>query len=184
MNAISLLKTEHKAVEQSIRLLKSIVQQIEIAGKIVHPEHLTQLLDFFRTFVDQCHHAKEEAILFPALEAIGISRDGGPIGVMLKEHQQGRDLVASMDAAISRYEGGDAAAAQDFIGLANDYITLLSAHIYKENEVLFKLAIQHLAPDRLKELEDGFEQIERERVGIGEHEAFHALLDKLNCKYQ
>ena len=49
------------------------------------PEHLDQLFEFFGVFVDRCHHGKEEALLFPALEAVGIGNNGGPIGVMLRE---------------------------------------------------------------------------------------------------
>jgi hemerythrin-like domain-containing protein len=36
------------------------------------------MLAFFRTFTDTCHHGKEEGYLFPALEAIGVSRKNGP----------------------------------------------------------------------------------------------------------
>lgn len=183
MNAIDILKKEHEAVEQSIHLLKRIVQQVDIAGKIIHPEHLTQLLDFFRTFVDRCHHAKEETLLFPALEAIGVSREGGPLGLMLKEHDQGRNLVARMDAAVTRYLDGDNAAVSDFVGLANDYIRLLSAHIQKENDVIFQLAMQHLSENRLNELENGFDRIEREEIGDAKHDALHGLLVELKHQY-
>ena len=184
MNAIDILKEEHDAVVQSIRLLKRIVQQIDITGKITRPEHLTQLLKFFRVFVDQCHHTKEESLLFPALEAIGISREGGPIGVMLKEHDRGRELVTRMDAAINRYFGGDGAAVSDFVSCANDYINLLGTHIHKENEVLFQLAIRHLSKDRLEELKNGFERIEEEEIGAEKHGEFHQLLGALTREYE
>mgnify|MGYP000753666721 CR=1 FL=1 len=50
------------------------------------PDHLlTEAVDFFRMFADRCHHAKEENHLFPAMEAKGMPREGGPTGVMLYE---------------------------------------------------------------------------------------------------
>jgi hemerythrin-like domain-containing protein len=35
-------------------------------------------MEFLTVFVDKCHHGKEEEFLFPALEAAGIAREGGP----------------------------------------------------------------------------------------------------------
>ena len=69
-------------------------------------KHVDHLLEFFTVFVDKCHHGKEEELLFPALEQIGVERDKGPIGVMLKEHQQGREYVQKMKAAISQIKDG------------------------------------------------------------------------------
>jgi hemerythrin-like domain-containing protein len=45
---------------------------------------------------------------------VGISREGGPVGVMLKEHQQGRDLVARMKSELAQYLSGDENAAPRF----------------------------------------------------------------------
>jgi hemerythrin-like domain-containing protein len=39
------------------------------------------MLAFFRTFTDTCHHGTEEGYLFPALEAIGVSRRKRPPGL-------------------------------------------------------------------------------------------------------
>src|SRR3546814_12953879 len=57
---------------------------------------VTQFMGFLREFADTCHHGKEEGLLFPAMIAAGLSADGGPISVMLSEHEQGRALVAAM----------------------------------------------------------------------------------------
>jgi hemerythrin-like domain-containing protein len=114
MKPIEDLKMEHAAVKITLRVLDSICEGAKKTGELASPEHLEQLIEFFGTFVDRCHHGKEEELLFPALEAVGVSRDGGPIGVMLKEHQQGRDHVANMKADLVRYREGDRTAASDF----------------------------------------------------------------------
>ena len=46
-----------------------------------------ELIYFLKTFADKCHHGKEEDYLFKELIARGIPNEGGPIGVMLQEHQ-------------------------------------------------------------------------------------------------
>ena len=96
MKPIQDLIMEHEAVNLTLKILDKICSNIEQTGRISNPEHLDQRIEFFIVFVDKCHHGKEEELLFPALEAIGVQRDGGPIGVMLSEHQQGREYVPKM----------------------------------------------------------------------------------------
>ena len=183
MQPIEDLKMEHEAVTITLRILDSICKEIERTGIISSPDHLKQLIEFFRTFVDKCHHGKEEELLFPALEEVGVSRDGGPIGVMLKEHQQGRDLVAKMNASLTQYSEGNRDSVADLIQYARAYIVLLNQHIDKENKVLFPIADRHLSSEKKSVLWEGFETIETQKIGAGKHEAFHRMIEALERIY-
>jgi hemerythrin-like domain-containing protein len=183
MNPIADLLAEHEAVKTTLKILKRISDDVSETGKMSNPEHLAQLLDFFITFVDRCHHSKEEQQLFPALEEVGVSREGGPVGVMLKEHQQGRALVAEMKTALDQSKSGDEVAAQSLIQHANDYIILLEFHIDKENNVLFPMAEKHLPKSKMDELKKGFDRIEEDKIGAGNHEYYHQMLDTLEKEY-
>ena len=183
MKPIEDLKLEHEAVKNTLRILDSICNDAKKTGHIAKPDHLEQLLEFFRTFVDNCHHSKEEELLFPALEEVGVSKERGPIGVMLNEHQQGRDYVAKMNAALVRNSEGDHEAIFDLIQNARAYIDLLNHHIEKENNVLFPLADKHLSDEKQVELGEGFETIETQKSGAGKHDAFHRMLESLESIY-
>lgn len=183
MKPIEDLKMEHEAVKITLRVLDSICNEAEKSGEFTNSDHLEQLIEFFTTFVDRCHHGKEEELLFPALEEVGVSREGGPIGVMLKEHQQGRDAVAKMKAALVRYQGGDRKAVGDLVHHARAYITLLDQHIDKENNVLFVLADNNLSKEKQMALWEGFETIETQKIGPGKHEAFHKMIDSMKSIY-
>ena len=183
MQPIKDLKMEHDAVQMTLRILDKICQRIEKSGEIMDLQHLDQLLEFFKVFVDKCHHGKEEELLFPALENVGVSREGGPIAVMLHEHQQGRDHVQAMKAALSQYKKGDRKAAAEFVKSARGYINLLDQHIYKENGVLFPLAEKHLSRQEQEKLWAGFEMIETRKIGVGKHDQFHKMLDELESIY-
>ena len=148
------------------------------AGVAVPVAELLGILDFLKVFVDKCHHGKEEDILFPALEAAGMPRDNGPIGVMLHEHTLGRGHIRDMDAAL--------AGSPDLLGFvaqAQAYSELLTQHIAKENTVLFPMAERLLGMPALTAMHDAFERLEAERIGPGRHEAFHQLLDNLATAY-
>jgi len=141
------------------------------------------LLEFFKVFVDKCHHGKEEELLFPALEKVGVSREGGPIGVLLHEHQQGREYVQAMNAALAQYTKGDPSVVNEFMKTAKGYINLLNQHIEKENGVLFPLAEKHLSAQAQEKLWEGFGMIETQKIGVGRHDEFHKMLDKLESVY-
>ena len=183
MKPINDLKMEHEAVKVTMRILDSICNDAEKSGQIANPDHLEQLLEFFKVFVDTCHHTKEEELLFPALEDVGVSRESGPIGVMLKEHQQGREYVVKMKAALARYLDDDRAAVRDLIKTARAYITLLNQHIDKENNVLFPIAEKNLFDEKQAALWEGFETIETQKIGAGKHEAFHKMIGSLEKIY-
>lgn len=102
-------------------------------------EFLEKAFDFFVNFADKCHHAKEEGHLFPLMVARGVPQEGGPIGCMLREHEQGRAHVAAVRGAIQRAAQGDVAARELVRREAAGYIALLRQHIFKENNVCFPL---------------------------------------------
>jgi hemerythrin-like domain-containing protein len=183
MNPIETLKNEHEAVRLTLNILHAIITDAEKTGTVARPDHLEQLLEFFTVFVDTCHHGKEETVLFPAMEKVGFSREGGPIGVMLSEHETGRGHIRGMKAALEKIRNGDSASVSDLALHARAYIQLLDQHIEKENRVLFNLASQHIPEAKLNELNDAFEKIETEKIGEGRHEEFHRMIDHLKGVY-
>jgi hemerythrin-like domain-containing protein len=182
MKATEELVHEHAAIMQMLDILEKACVRLE-SGRQVPPEHLLQMVDFFKTFADGCHHSKEEEYLFPALESVGIPREQGPIGVMLSEHDLGRKYMSGMKEALSKFPGEDSAATISFVREARAYLDLLRMHIYKENNVLFPMADLRLSEVRQTELLKEFERLERDVVGAGKHEEYHSLLKTLKGIY-
>jgi hemerythrin-like domain-containing protein len=182
MSPTETLMTEHKAVLLALELL-SLVGSAVAQGKPESDKDLEQLLDFFRGFVDRCHHGKEEQFLFPELQRFGIPKEGGPIGVMLSEHEMGRGYVKRLKDLLIALRQGDKIARGQVPIEVNDYRQVLESHIQKENQVLFPLADRLLPKDRAEELVRGFDRIEREQVGEDKHEAYHQMLQELKQRY-
>jgi hemerythrin-like domain-containing protein len=182
MKATAELGAEHKAVLVALRILERVAgAAAEKNGSAL--DHLGQLLDFFKGFVDRCHHAKEEEVLFPELVRRGLKREGGPIGVLLSEHETGRGHVRAMAEALPNLRHGDSGAAANLRGHSDAFRELLRAHIQKENDVLFPMADRLVPEDVAGRMAGQFETIERERVGEGKHEAYHAMLHDLKEQY-
>jgi hemerythrin-like domain-containing protein len=185
MKATQELTTEHGAVFTGLKILDKVTAAIR-EKKEQAPRDLEQLLDFFK-FVDRCHHGKEEDVLFPELERRGVQRDGGLIGDLLAEHEVGREHVRAIAEGLERFRRGDDAAAAEaataITGKAHAYDEMLRVHIAKESNDLFPLADRLIPADAAATLVEKFEEIERERVGEGKHEAYHAMLHDLKDRY-
>jgi hemerythrin-like domain-containing protein len=183
MKATEDLIQEHNAVLVALKILTKVAAAIG-AKEDQASAHLEQLLGFFKGFVDLCHHAKEEDVLFPELERRGVKRDGGPIGVMLAEHEIGRGHVRAMTERLLELRGGIAGAAMGIADHGRAYREILEAHISKENNVLFPMADRLISSDMAARLVEQFDAIERDRVGEGKHEAYHAMLHTLKDHYR
>jgi hemerythrin-like domain-containing protein len=180
--AIEQLKKEHAAIERMLVVLETVCRRLE-TGEAVEPEHLNQIVAFFRGFADECHHGKEEAVLFPALEKAGIPREGGPVGVMLHEHEQMRGSLRGVREAVERLRAGEVGSATHFVRYAGNYASTLRLHIDKENSVLFRMAEMRLGPAQEQQLAEQFDAIETQKLGAGKHEELHALLERLEDIY-
>ncbi len=167
---MEMLRHEHEVILRALALLERLGQRLE-AREPVDRKALGWLRDFFGTFADKCHHGKEEQHLFPAMERHGVPRDGGPLGVMLQEHEEGRALVRAMA------QDDDHQVAEAIRG----YTTLLRAHIDKENDVLFPLAEELLPGAEQKDLLGAFEAVEALVAGRGVHERLLAELARFEA---
>ncbi len=182
MKATEILSGEHRVIEQVLSCLEKIAQDCTARGRLDR-EPAEQAVEFFRNFADRCHHGKEETCLFPALEACGMPREGGPTGVMLHEHDQGRAHVRGMAEAIPAAASGQQEATARFVRHAQGYVALLREHIQKEDHCLFAMADQTLTAADQQKLLDAFAHVEHEHMGAGVHEKFQHVADELADRY-
>ena len=126
--------------------------------------HIESVIDIIRNFADGLHHAKEEDLLFPALEKKGFSSHQGPVAVMLHEHAEGRNYVKGMAANLELFKKGNKASLDLLYHNMLGYAELLDSHITKENNILFRMADNVLSDAEQKYLLKEFESVEQKRV--------------------
>jgi hemerythrin-like domain-containing protein len=170
-----ILSDEHRVIERVLGALEQLMR-LPVSDSV---ERWQKALEFLRHFADACHHFKEEKVLFPAMEAHGIPNEGGPIGMMLAEHEEGRAHVRSMLAAVEQIAAGKAASVDLLLSHAGAYLTLLREHIQKEDEVLFPMADEVIPQDEQRQLLRRFEQHEAEEMGAGAHEKYLKIAAEL-----
>jgi hemerythrin-like domain-containing protein len=159
MKATDILYEEHRIIMKVLQCLQKIVGEAEESGRL-NADSANIAVDFFRNFADGCHHAKEEDRLFVIMQERGIPKEGGPIGVMLMEHDHGRRYVRGMSQAVTAASQGNRQALERFAENARDLMALLQGHIDKEDQVLFPMAEQVLDESAAEALLTDFRKIE------------------------
>lgn len=176
------LRAEHAGVGRILSIMDVMARQMR-AGASPNHDDLDHVIEFLRIFVDQCHHAKEEQLLFPALRTAGITAVDETLRILTAEHTHGRELVARIATAAGRLPGEEDYDNDGLVQAMTEFTALLRAHIRREENDCFSVADRELPPAVQDELNEGYDRIEREVVGEGRHEVFHELLDRLSKAY-
>ncbi len=174
MDALDMLRFEHEQILKALSWVPTLTAR-------PNPTPLGELARFIGEFADGLHHAKEEKLLFTALELAGLPRGQGPIGCMLAEHDAGRVYTRMMADGAAQALADRAGALEGAVGAAKAYAELLTAHIRKENEVLFVMARRMLTPDELSVLTDAFRELDQKHGSM--ERAFFALEQRLSDAY-
>lgn len=181
MRPTDVLREEHRAIERALSALETVAQRVQ-NGEPMPIELIRDLLQFIRQFADQCHHCKEEQMLFPAMERRGFPAKHGPIAIMLSEHEEGRAHVRGLLKSIERYERKDPTVNNLIVSHSLAFASLLRSHIQKEDNVLFVMAEQHLAEQDQEELSAGFRRVEQAGEACSRKSELLTLLTQIEQK--
>lgn len=181
MEATDILSSEHRVIERVIAVLETAAARLE-RGQPVRVGLWLDAADFIKNFADGCHHRKEEGVLFKTMVESGMPLEGGPIAVMLADHEQGRIYTRAMRAAAERLQAGETDAAAEVIRNARGYAGLLRQHIFKEDRILFPMADKVIPLELQAQVNEDFEHVEHEETGEGVHEKYLGLAAELEAE--
>jgi PAS domain S-box-containing protein len=169
-----ILMGEHRIMERVVTVLVGEAKKLGSTGEKSKESQgkTTRCLEFLGTFMDKCHNMKEEKVLFPLLEQRGIPKEGGPIGVMLLEHEKEREFLRGIKAKLG--EGNMNSVQEE----SNGFAELVKDHVWKEDDTLYPMGKRVLSEVDAKKLVTGFEGIEEE-LGKGFHEKYVEIAEKL-----
>jgi hemerythrin-like domain-containing protein len=158
---VELMMQEHDLIVEVLASLQAMAERLA-AGDGVPRQDVADFGRFFRDFADKCHHGKEEDRLFVEMVRAGFPQENGPIAVMLAEHDAGRQEVRGL---LRIGAGAGPLSEQErmqTIGYAREFVPLLYAHIQKENNILYPMAQNAIAPDEFRRLDQSCEAFDRE----------------------
>lgn len=157
--AIELLAEDHGVVLKKLDEMEAAIGGFR-RGDATALDALRDIAAFLKKDVE-VHFAKEEKALFPEMEKF-IPRDGGPIAVMLMEHEDLNASKAGFLQALGALNGTGGDEVKTRVaenGLR--FIRVLRPHIDKEDNILFMMADMHLDESQNEAILKKFQDIER-----------------------
>lgn len=124
------------------------------------PSLVKGMMAYFSEYLDGCHNRKEEEHLFPLAEKRGIPRYGGPLAVMLQEHEQSKALLARIRQAGSLWLSGREDAYKPLRAAVLQYTELLRNHFWKETDILYPMVSAMMSADDHAAVLRGIEAVE------------------------
>jgi hemerythrin-like domain-containing protein len=181
-DAIEILIEEHRLIARMLGSLEAFTDRLgeepDCDRQIVR-----EYADFFRRFVDECHHGKEEDYLFLRMGAYGFSNNAGPVSAMLSEQGEGREHLNAL-AGIGQDAGPLTARERTLVkGHALGYISRIESHMKREDDILFPVARHALPPFVLEELTSEFEKFDGNAANRPVRENLQRVARELTAKY-
>lgn len=157
---VRILMEEHEGMLRLAEELKAVAKGMLLATDPKAEDALQARLD--RAIADvkgtENHYLREENVLFPYLERHGVTE---PPKIMWMEHDKIRELKKSLYELHADFDGeGDSTGfAQRLARSAQALTEVLSSHFYKENNILFPMALKFLSEGEWTEVRAEFDEI-------------------------
>lgn len=159
--ATSALEQDHRMILQVITRMANAADELD-HGKQIEPAILQEFLEFFRVFVKQAHHKKEELILFVALEKKGVPANGCPLATLRSDHVKSQVFLRDLADCASAYLKTGGAAASALARALRHIAAFYAGHIWTENYVLLPMANKCLSSDEQDALCEEFTRVDSE----------------------
>lgn len=156
---IHTLMEEHKMILDFIDKLQKTTDKIESAKYFNDvPEELEMLKHIAEHLVEaDKHHQREEEVLFPMLEKFGVTE---PPEIMREEHEELKPKKKELYKTAKDHKDISYRRFVRKVKEIAEYLTKeLPDHIYKEDNILYPMAIQVIPGEKWKEIKEKCDEI-------------------------
>ena len=156
---IHTLMEEHRVLAEQLEELRGYLEAIKRArhwGAVSSEVEGIQAIAHHLLEAEK-HHQREEEVIFPALERHGVTE---PPEIMRQEHVELRSrkaALAEMSREPERYPYQDWVCRLEEVG--GYLVRELANHIYKEDNILYQMALQTIEPDDWVEMKPHCDRI-------------------------
>lgn len=151
------------------RIMRLFAAWQKMLGELEHPnqsrqEAFAECINLVETFIDKCHHGKEDEILFPAMESSKRPEITSLIEDLRSEHKTGRSMLEAIKLEFKAFSQPNGSA-EKLIQLCEGYIDLFRKHIRRENAKLLPVLEKCISAGAHEQIAAHFEQYEQKTFG-------------------
>ncbi len=146
MNITRALVDEHVLIIKGLQCLRVARDKIE---RNQHPPivFFETAVPFFRNYADKYHHYKEEFLMFGFLARKKEGELDLEIGSLRHQHEVGRRFLTRLERSINGYAMNSEIAITSLLENLASFISVLSRHIFREDNLFFPMVEQELSSD-------------------------------------
>ncbi len=169
------LMKEHRLIERLIALLEKEIQSLQ-SGKAVDIPFIKGTADFIKAYADECHHGKEEDILFRELAKKELSVKHRQImDELIIEHKYGRKTLKELIAAEEKYEKGEKSAKSEVLGRLKALAAFYPTHIEKEDKHFFLPCMDYFSRKEKDEVLEEFREFDQDLI----HKKYKQIVEQM-----
>jgi DUF438 domain-containing protein len=146
------LMEEHRIIQDNLQELRSLVERLKAKASYESlGEDVEKLRDIAHHLVEaERHHQREEDVLFPRLERRNIEE---PPKIMRMDHEEFRKRKKELYQLAHKYEDIPFEKFKERIITLGEYLAQeLDSHIFKEDNILYQIALQVLGEEEWNEV--------------------------------
>jgi hemerythrin-like domain-containing protein len=168
-----LLCEEHRLIESAILAFTSIIKELD-SGTALDRRRVCEIAQSFKTYVERCHHAKEDFLL-SMVRARGGASTEYPFRTFYEEHRQIQSLLADLAHGVHEYLGSFHGTPESLVGSLREIVDFYPGHMWKAEHLLFPMADELLSETDQLVLIQHFDWIES-IVGSDINEQLRAIV--------
>lgn len=177
MYPIQILLEEHQLIYQALENVVRAIEMIE-SGKKVSLFFFEKWDQFYRSFILNHHHFKEEYVLFRELAQKQNGAIDAQVDALRYQHDRGRDIMNQVNGSLPGYIKDDP---NDTILLLENlaaYVSLIRHHIHREEQVYYPMIVNLFSESEKKGLAEAM-QVENEKVPSETRGHFREIVDEM-----
>lgn len=158
------LMREHGVLRRALLVYASAATKLRADPSAVSPEALQKTASLFRSFGEEYHEKKlEEQFIFPAVKKAG-GDASAYADILVVQHDRGREVTEYVLAMTRGAKLGASGGAQ-LAKVLESFVLMYQHHAAREDTIVFPAWKQTLTEDQLDEMNDKFEEIEKQQFG-------------------
>ena len=158
------LMREHGVLRRALFIYSETAAKLRSKPSEILSDALQKTAGLFRTFGEDYHEKKlEEAFIFPAVKKAG-GQAAGLADILIAQHNRGREIteyILSMTKA-GKIETGNV---EPLAKAMESLVRMYRPHAAREDTIVFPAWKMTLTAKQLDEMNDKFEDIEKEMLG-------------------
>lgn len=177
MSPVQILLEEHQLIRLALENLVLAMEMIE-GGEKVPPAFFEKWDQFYRSFILNHHHFKEEYVLFRELAQKHKGALDAQLDALRYQHERGRDIMNQVNGSLSGYNNDDPLDTSTLLENLAAYTALIRHHIHREEHVYYPMIVSLFSEAEKKGFAEAM-QAETEKVPAPTRLRYRELVDEM-----